>query len=91
MTEAPAEGGDVALTETLAAHEQDLVLEQRAHEGGERPIIEGSEIDIADFGTERLPRRDDLDETAFGASRNVASEIHVRHLPSFTSDPNQPR
>ncbi|BAM89603.1 uroporphyrinogen-III synthase [Bradyrhizobium oligotrophicum S58] len=85
MAEAAAEGGDVALVETLAAHDQDLMLEQRAHEGGERPIVEGSEIDIADLGTKRLSCRDDLDEAAFGASSNVASETHLRHLPSFTN------
>jgi sodium-dependent dicarboxylate transporter 2/3/5 len=77
--ESTAEGDQVGVAELLVAKQQHRVIEPRAIDLRERPVIYRSEVDTADFRAECSRRWDDLHRGAARTLR-VRDRISYRHI-----------
>src|ERR1700753_409740 len=64
--------------ERLTADQQNLVLQQRAHECGILPVAERADIDIAYFGPEHPTGGHPLDQAAAAVAPSMACRMHFR-------------
>src|SRR5712691_4695295 len=61
IAEAAAEGDEILVAQMLATEQHNLVVEPGLVDRGEGPLVDGAQIDAADFGAERAAGRDDSD------------------------------
>ena len=76
--EAAAEGKQRVVVERLVAKQQHKMLDPGAMDDGEVVIVDGAQVDAADFGAEGCAGRDDFDAGADGGG--VAGWWHWRYL-----------